>query len=85
MLERIVKLRIPIHKALLDLDIDIKLNDEEFQQINNIVQALNPIILAVETLCRREANLITAEATITFLFEEIQTYSDTIDRVVDLI
>ena len=77
MLERIVKLRIPIHKALLDLDIDIKLNDEEFHHINNIVQALDPIKLAVEALCRREANLITAEATIKFLFEEIQTYPAT--------
>ena len=77
MLERIVKLRIPIHKALLDLDIDIKLNDEEFHHINNIVQALDPIELAVEALCRREANLITAEATIKFLFEEIQTYPAT--------
>ena len=52
MLERIVKLRIPIHKALLDLDIDIKLNDEEFHHINNIVQALDPIKLAVEALWR---------------------------------
>ena len=77
MLERIVKLRIPIHKALLDLDIDIKLNDEEFHHINNIVQALDPIKLAVEALCRREANLITTEATMKFLFEEIQTYPAT--------
>ncbi|KAI6656634.1 hypothetical protein LOD99_11285 [Oopsacas minuta] len=77
MLEKIVKLRIQIHKALLDLDIDIKLNDEEFQQINNIAQALDPIKLAVEALCRPEANLIIAEATIKFLFEEIQTYPAT--------
>ena len=77
MLERIVKLRIPVHKALLDLNIDIKLNNEEFQQINNIVQALYPIKLAVEALCRREENLITAEATIKFLFDEIQTYPAT--------
>ena len=66
MVERIVKLRIPVHKALLDLNIDIKLNNEEFQQINTIVQALDPIKLAVEALCRREANLITAEATMKF-------------------
>ena len=66
MVERIVKLRIPVHKALLDLNIDIKLNNEEFQQINTIVQALDPIKLAVQALCRREANLITAEATMKF-------------------
>ena len=66
MLERIVKLRIPVHKALLDLNIDIKFNDEEFQQIKNIVQALDPIKLAVEALCRREENLITAEAKTNF-------------------
>ncbi|KAI6651928.1 hypothetical protein LOD99_4807 [Oopsacas minuta] len=87
MLERIVKLRIPIHKALLDLDIDIKLNDEEFQQINNIAQALHLIKLVMEALCRREANLIIAEETIKFVFEEIQTYPATEYniRIIDVI
>ena len=87
MLEIIVKLRIPVHKPLFDLNIDIKLNDEEFQQNNNIVQALDPIKLTVEALCRREAILITAEATIKILYYEIENYPATeyIIRIIDAI
>lgn len=38
---------------------------------------MDPIKLAVEAMCRREANLITSEATLKFLFDEIQTYPAT--------
>ena len=67
-------MKLPVQKALLDLTIDINLSDEEFTQISNIVYALDPIKIAVEAICRRDANFITAEVTIKFLFEEIQSY-----------
>ena len=40
MLKRVLKIRVPVKKALLDLNIDIKLSDEEFRQIYFVVQAL---------------------------------------------
>ena len=66
MLERILKISVPVQKSLLDLNIDIKLTDEEFTQVSFVVQALQPIKIAVEALCRRDANFISAEATILF-------------------
>ena len=43
-------------------------------QISNIVHALDPVKIAVEAICRRDANFITAETRIEFSFEDIQSY-----------
>ena len=43
MLERIVKIKIPIQKALLDLNQGMYFTDEEFALISSIVDALTPI------------------------------------------
>ena len=45
--------------------------DEEFEVISSIVEALNPIRIALDALCRRDANLIRAEATVKFVLDEI--------------
>ena len=83
----IVKLQIPVQKTLLDLNFDIKISDEEFSQISHIVQALDPIKIAVEALSNRDANFITAEATIKFLLDEMQNYprSEYINRSIEAI
>ena len=74
MLERFVKLKIPVQKALLDLNADTQINDADFTKISHVIQALDPIKIAVEALCRRDANFISAEATIKFLLDEVQNY-----------
>ena len=71
MLNRLLQIKVPTQKALLDIDQGIYFTDEEFTLISSIVEALNPIKLAVEALCRRDTNLITAEATIKFLLDDI--------------
>ena len=73
MFERIVKIKLPVQKALLDLHEMDNLSDQEFTVISSIIQSLGPIKAAIEALCRRDANLITAEATIKFLFDELQS------------
>ena len=73
-LERFVKLKIPVQKALLDLNADTQINDADFTKISHVLQALDPIKIAVEALCRRDANFISAEATIKFLLDEVQNY-----------
>ncbi|KAI6658832.1 hypothetical protein LOD99_15157 [Oopsacas minuta] len=72
MLERIIQIKLPIHKALLYFGEHICLSDQEIAAISSIVEALNPIKIALETICRRDTNLITTEATIKFLLEDIQ-------------
>ena len=72
MLERIIRIKLPIQKALLDLGVeDINIVDQEFEVISSIVEALKPIRIALDALCRRDANLITAEATVKFVLDEI--------------
>ena len=87
MLERIGEIQIPVQKALLDLNSDIKISDEEFGQISRIVHSLGPIKIAVEALCRRDANLITGEATLKFILDEMQNYppSEYNDRIIEAI
>ena len=86
MLERVHKISVPVQKSLLDINIDIKLSDEVSTQISLFVQALQPIKKAVEALCRRDANFISAEATI---LEEIQNYlpssSEYIHQIIEAI
>ena len=73
--ERIIRIKLPIQKALLDLgDENINISDQEIEVISSNVEALNPIKIALEAICRRDANLITAEATVRFLLDEINKY-----------
>ena len=69
MLERIIQIKLPIQKALLDFGEHVSLSDQEIAAISSIIEAFNPIKIALEALCRKDTNLITAEATIKFLLE----------------
>ena len=71
MLERIVRIKAPVQKALLDLQEMPNLSNQEFTDTSMIIFSLSPIKAAIEALCRRDANLIVAEATIKFLLEEL--------------
>ena len=48
MLERLVKIKLSVQKALLELGVQINLNDIEFIQIESLTKALSPIKIAVE-------------------------------------
>ena len=47
MLERIIKIKLPVQKALLDLGVQINLSDIEFFQIESITEALSPMKIAI--------------------------------------
>ena len=66
MFVRTIKLKLPVQKALLDLGVQIHLSDTEFFHIESITEALSPMKIAIKALCRRDANLITAQVTIKF-------------------
>ena len=71
MLARIIQLKLLVQKALLDLGANENLSDQDFIWNEPIAKALTPIKIAVEALCMRDANLITAEATIKILLNEL--------------
>lgn len=71
MLERFLFLKTCIQKALIDLKSPITFQENDFNTISDIVDILAPIKLAVEALCRRNANLCTADAVLKLLISEI--------------
>ena len=62
MVERFNKLKNCILKALIDLNSNILMDDCEFKQLNDLIEALQPLKLTVEALCRRDSTLLTADA-----------------------
>jgi ADP-dependent phosphofructokinase/glucokinase len=67
MLKRLDKVKNCILKSLIDLGSSISFDEEELNMIHNLVTLLKPVKLAVEALCRRDATLLSAETTISFM------------------
>lgn len=71
MIERFVALKSCIQKALIDVMFQIKLEECDFNVLEEIVGVLTPIKLTVEALCRRDSNLCTADAALKFLLGQL--------------
>lgn len=71
MIERFVALKSCIQKALIDVKFQIKLEERDFNVLEEIVGVLTPIKLTVEALCRRHSNLCTADAALKFLLGQL--------------
>ena len=70
-LELFLALKTCIQKALIDLNHPVSLNESDFVVLLEIIEVLAPVKLAVDALCRRDANLCTADAVLIFLFQQI--------------
>ena len=73
MLKRFIELNTCICKSLIDLNSPINFRDTELELISAIVSSLLPVKLAVETLCRRDSTLLTADTTISFMLNNLGT------------
>lgn len=71
MLERFYQLWYCVQKALIDLKSNIVFSEEELLLISEIIDALSPIKLAVEALCRRDSNILVADATFKFMIDTL--------------
>lgn len=71
MLERFQQLRDCVFKSLIDMKNPLTFSADECKQIDQLVSALEPIKATVEALCRRDANLLTAETALKFLMETL--------------
>jgi BED zinc finger len=75
MLSRFKQLASCVQKALIDLNLSNEVTQADFAVINEMVAALQPVALAVEAICRRDVNLIAAEAAIQFCIAELRRQS----------
>lgn len=80
MLSRFQTLKNPIQKALIDLKEPVRLTESDFITIQDLVSSLEPIKLAVSALCRRDINLITAEAALQFCLMQLKKQSSELAR-----
>jgi hypothetical protein len=64
-------LKASIQKAAIDLNHPVRLEDSDFDLINEILDVLVPVKLTVDALGRRDANLCTADAALKFLFKQL--------------
>lgn len=75
MVERILQLYDPIKSALIDLDLIEKFfTQNEFLLLQELLATLRPVRMAVEKLSSREANLLTSEGVLQFVFDELKSY-----------
>lgn len=79
MLDRFYELRNCIQKAFVDLkpcltprQYALSMKEDEFEAISDIANALIPLQVAVEALCRRDANLISADAVFLFTLQKLR-------------
>lgn len=80
MLERFNLLKTCVQKALIDLNHPIRLEDDDFELVDKIVDVLTPIKLTVEAICRRDANLCTADAALKFLIKQLSSKNSTLAK-----
>ena len=83
MLSRFLQLRGPVQKALIDLgqQYESVITDGEFNVIQEMVSCLEPVKLVVNALCRRDTNLVSAEAALKFCITQLQKQSSELARM----
>jgi len=82
MLERFYKLKSSMKKAAIDLNLDINFIDADFETISLAVATLLPLKLAVESLCREDANLLSADTTFKFMFDSLSEVKSSLSKEV---
>jgi len=75
MLERFNKLKGCVQKALIDAKEKIHFTNAEFDLISNIISALTPIKITVESLCCKETDIYKADIALEFMMEELTKQS----------
>lgn len=71
MLERFDVIKLEVRKALIDIKSYIHFNENEYHHIKIRISILKPIKLAVDALCRGDANLITTDTALSFMMENL--------------
>ncbi|KAL0850731.1 hypothetical protein ABMA28_006673 [Loxostege sticticalis] len=70
MLARFLKLKTCVTKSLLDINSKISFSEEEWDQLHDIHEVLDVIKTIVESLCRRDASLLTADVAVKYALKK---------------
>ena len=84
MLQRVYLLKNCIQKALIDISLpegeSLALSNIELKTVSAIINALLLVKATVEALCRRDANLFTADVAITFMLKKLKDANNVISQ-----
>ena len=72
MIDRFIRILDPIKKSLAILKLSCLWKNEYLEISHEILNALKPVCLAVEALSKQDANLLTSEGIISFLFNSLK-------------
>ncbi|XP_013185171.1 uncharacterized protein LOC132903749 isoform X1 [Amyelois transitella] len=73
MIERFLKLRSAITKGFLDLDIVVPVNEEAVAVLKALHESLHVVKITVESLCQRDADLMTADTALKFMLKSLDS------------
>ena len=73
MLQRFCKLKSCIMKSQIDLQLSENMEDWEFSGLQQLVEALEPLKVTVERICRRDADLFTTDVALNFAIQKLET------------
>ena len=83
MIQRYLKMRKSISFALIDLNIRDTVTDEDCSILRELAEALEPLRLGSEKICRKDATLLTAEVTFTFILNELNRQNNSVSRLLE--
>ena len=72
MLRRFYELRKEIKVAIVQLEQEVEFSDDELKKISELCEALAPMEMAVDYLCKNKADLLLAENVIVFTLKKLR-------------
>lgn len=76
MFQSVLKLKPALEKVLPHFDSALNLEEQDYKALESLCATLEPVKVAVEKLCRRDATLLTAETIFCWLLAKLQCKND---------
>lgn len=80
MVERFLKLKSCVRKALIDIRSSISFSEDEIAVLENLQSSLDVIKTTVEVLCRSDATLLTADTALKLMIKTLSSREDSIAK-----
>ena len=80
MLDSIIKSELAIRETLTEFNATYQLDSVDFDALNNLLCAMEPIKLAVERLSQDDATLVSADVILEFMFKKLSMINSEISH-----
>ena len=80
MIKRFAKLKKSIKMSLIELSSDIHFSDEEFNELEDLIAALEPVKIGTKALCRWDATFISADEVKKFIYQQLNMQTSSFSK-----